>query len=484
MQKIDWSITLPFLGLAGATGALIYSFFGFLLEYTGAISLTILVLCVFGGVAFFGYIVISWYISHKFKSKIFDQFAKIINQFKERSDSESNNPIRWRDLSKILREVKPLTISLSRYGRAVLLVLTVIAATIELLVLVNAAVMYLQAKRLQEQNALLKEQNLLQSSQLLSDSISASQSTSVAFNNARKGIRIISNDLIGPLEDLDDIVSMGTDDEIKMIDFEPVVCPIRNKLCNYISVDMLKKMVKNGPIKVTEENYESIRGYARFAKAAEIIALWLAPPRYQNELKSDLLDLFENNINEVNIFTIALLRLLDEPISDPLDLFENKIDEADILCGTDEATNELLGLWDGISYVFRATRNLSAIVEIDSVNEIGPNDELRLEYRGLVIFAEGIRKISLSLNKSETLPDGPTATAELFAEAIRELNKHFDSMLEECKRYRGKLKRIDLFLSQVISRILEDTENEVTEVERTLLKLSMISLNQERGRRE
>lgn len=434
MRKHDWvNVTLSGV-VAGITIALLWVFVGFLNERTESISLTILIMGTIGAGLILSYLIFRWYLSNRLYSNIRDQIEKILSDIKERSDSEGNSPVLWYDLQKIRQETKTLAINLLGYTRVVFAVFALMVVTLELLAVANAAVLYLQAKRLQEQNTLLDNQNRIQRFEFLTDSLNINQITANHVGDVRKSREFISQELLASFEFLDDSVTEATTGEvheIKMVNFEPIVCL---EFCDSIPVESLKKMVEVGPIRVTEENVESIRGYARIARAADLTLTFLLA--WEDRGRSS-----KNAISSV----------------------QKRIDLAATTCGKIELLDRVSGLWKGITELGVVARSTS--FSYLSSNLIIPNSEIEITVHHVSHFSAAIEQIARSLNEDSTLPAGPRTTAMLFARGLRALEQDLVLLLDVCEKYQVHLVETIALLSRERTRAVTEAQSEIERAE-------------------
>ena len=440
MRKLDWKNALLYGIFTAVALALVIAFAQFLAERTGAISLTLLIAGAIGGGAVLVYLIMRWFLSEWLSRRVLDRVSQAVDRITGKFDSDSDNPVRWRDIQGTVQDAKLFATDLWGYGRSVLAVLAFMAVTVELLALANAAVMYLQAKRLQEQNELLDIQNRSHLAGFLNDSLSNVQIANDLVNDARNTIGLVSEDLISPFGILDEFVTRWSDGEVEMVHFEPVVCPSESDLCDSISVDALTKMIESGPIRVTEENVESVRAYARLSKAAEMSIL---------------------------PFTIEFES--EESLNARINAFGDAISSAAATCGTGELLSRTSNLWTGISGVGLGSTQMFTAAGIDSTMEIVPGVEIPLSHADVLAFASATGVITQSLGEGDTLPAGPKAAAMLFARGVRSLKGDLESLVVTCETYQIDLERTIAFLSSERTRILGDiaarTQTEIADAE-------------------
>ena len=415
MRKHDWANVILFGVVAGITLKLLWIFGEFLNERTESISLTILIMGTTGAGLILSYLIFRWYLSNRLYSNIRDQIEKTLSDVKGISDLEGNSPVLWHDLQKIRQETKTLAINLLGCTRVVFSIFALMVVTLEVLALANAAVFYLQTKRLEEQNILIGNQNSIQLSTFLNDYYNFNQDSRNRIVDVRKSIEFISNNLLFGLNSLDDLVTEGTTgevNEVKMINFEPIVC---FESCDSISVESLMTMVEAGPIRVTEENVESLRGYARLARAADLTSTFLLAWEDRDKLPQEAISAVEDKINF-----------------------------AGDACIRTELLDRVTKLWEGITHLGVAVRSTSL-----GSNSIFPNSEIEITPDEVRYFNTAIMTIALSLNEDGILPAGPSAAAMLFARGLLALEQDLVSLLDTCEKYLVELEKYQAELVEV-----------------------------------
>ena len=431
MWKIDWPNTLAYGAITGLTLILMCVFGNFLSERTEFISLTIIFIGASGASAIFLYLVIRWYLSNKLVPEIFDQIKGIATEIGKRSDSDGNDPILWHDLKTIHQPAKALVINILSQGRVILSVFVFMVVTLELLALANAAVMYLQAKRIQEQNKLFENQNRSQFGEMLVNVINIEQIATNRENDLHEILELIEFSLFW-LNDLTD----PTDGNESIDDFKPMVC---SELCDYISPEELSEMAKVGQFTVTKSNAASLKGYAELATVAKQTLEKLTA----SEVLAETLRETENDGQGSGLGQIA-------------DSIEKKIYFAAAICGKRYLGKQVVSLWRGIIYLGRAA-SMSSFDSFDpKVNNIIRIDPWHFSY-----FNNSINEIAQSVGKDEISITGPNDAAGLFADVINSLKDGLEEIQDSCEEYQDELSKTVEFVLSEKTRLFEEAQNEI-----------------------
>ena len=218
MRKVDLSSGILYGLFTALSLALVFVFMRFLADRTGGISLAILIA---GGAAsglIVAYMILRWYLSVWLGREIPQRVGQVFN-LSAQFFSDDAAPLLRRDIKTVVEQIRTLGPDLWQYARSVVAVIAFMAVTVELLALANAAVMYLQAQRIEEQNQLLEIQNRAQLAVFLNDVLSSVGTTNAILDDARRVRNVISEDLLSSFGVIDTFVTTATNGQVVMSDF-------------------------------------------------------------------------------------------------------------------------------------------------------------------------------------------------------------------------------------------------------------------------
>ena len=188
------------------TLALLWVLTTLLEEKTGTIESAFLVVSATGGIAILFYLILRWGFSNWFGQQLSVQIRRI-SDLKNRYNQSDQAPLLRQDLGSVIADLTDIGPALWHYGRSILAVAVFMTVTVGLLALANAAVMYLQAKRLQEQNELLIVQNRAQQASFVSNSILTIGSVKERAHNIQNQINRVGTTLPEAIDRLEPIAN-------------------------------------------------------------------------------------------------------------------------------------------------------------------------------------------------------------------------------------------------------------------------------------
>ena len=197
--------------------------------------------------------------------------------------------------------------------------------------------------------------------------------------------------------------------------------------CDQLALEELTELLASGSVLVSDDNAAAVRGYARLAKAAELVLQALT----------------------------ADFRLEDLDLSESTTAFGDAISDAFATCGSEHVRGSASDLWEGVSGVgYGATAMFDAVENVS--NEILPGVELSLLQTDAYTVAAGVGIIAQTLGRNDDLTEGPHGAAVLFAEGIRRLRDELVSLVGTCDSYQLQLERTMAFLNAERERVLNE----------------------------
>ena len=426
MRKVDLGSAILYGVFTAFSLALVLVFMQFLADRTGGISLAILIA---GGAAsglIVAYMILRWYLSIWLGREIRQRVGQVFDLGAEFS-SDDAAPLLRRDIKKVVEQTRALGPDLWQYARSAVAVIAFMAVTVELLALANAAVMYLQAQRIEEQNQLLEIQNRAQLAVFLNDVLSSVGTTNAILDDARRVRNVISEDLLPAFDVIDAFVTDVTNGQVEMSEFLPAVCTGEPEDCDQLALQELTELLASGSVLVADDNAAAMRGYARLAKAAELVLQALT----------------------------ADFQLADLNLSESTTAFGDAIADALATCGSEHVRGSVPDLWEGVSGVgYGATAMFDAVDDVS--DDIRPGMELSLLQTDAYTIAAGVGIIAQALGRNDDLTEGPQGAAVLFAEGIRRLRDELVSLVDTCDSYQLQLERTMAFLNAERARVLDE----------------------------
>ena len=418
MPKLDWRNALLYGLFTGISLALLWVFTKLLAEKTGTIESAVLIVGATGGAAILLYLLLRWGFSNWIGQQASVQLRKL-SDLKNRYSQSDETPLLRQDLGSVIVELMEIGPALWHYGRSILAVAVFMTVTLGLLALANAAVMYLQAKRLQEQNELLSVQNRAQQAEFVSSSMLTIISSKERAHDIRNQLDHVSAALPEAIDNLEPIANHNELGEVLMSKLTPVVCPTDlQDECDGLSTSSLLGKASGGIIEVTADNLASVKAYAQLSKVGrssmDVFSLVFGPkekPRMQNGLQA----------------------------------YGNAIAETMNTCDASGPGNRAKAIWDGVMLLGLGSMNM--FEDLNTVETIQPGDKLKLDFNGIILLAQGVSQTAATFNRKDDLSGGPMYVASLFADGLRDLKRELESLVVECdRRYKEILQTVQ-FLS-------------------------------------
>ena len=434
MRRFDWGNGILYGSFTALALALVLAFMRFLADRTGGISLAILIAGGAASCAIAAYLVLRWYLSTWLGREIGQRVEQVVTS-SNRFFSDDATPLLRRDVKDLVVQVKAVGPELWRYARSLLAVIAFMAVTVELLALANAAVMYVQAQRIDEQNQLLEVQNRAQLAAFLNDVLSSVGTTNTILNEARRVRNVVAEDLLSPFDVLDEFATTLANGQVTTRDFRPEVCEGEPDDCDDLALQEFVSLVQDGPFLLTDDNAAAVRGYARLARAAELI------------LQPFTVD-FGDETSSLNADVTA---------------FGDAIANAVATCGSENLQNSAAEAWQGVSGVgFGATQMFDSNVDIATA--FVPGVTVDLLATDVLTVASGVGIIAQTLERNDDLMEGPRGASVLLADGIIRLRDELVALVERCDLYQQELERTIVFLNTERARVLADIEeSNVTE---------------------
>ena len=243
-------------------------FVGFVGDKLGAISWTILVTGLAGATAIVLTLILRWY-SSQLLDDASARVAAPLNRLGESFTGSSNAPVTRDELRTIRDDLLALWPEVLRVVRSGLLVMFLMALMIEIIALATAAVAYLQAERLEQQNILLESQGKNQDAMFLSESLSSLDNIAKYLGRIKTLAWGLEHSLLPVFATVDDFVStpgIGVAMENMIAD----VCPSdEDPSCDDMAAAAIPSFIDDdGYLRVTGDNSAALRGYYRLSKVA------------------------------------------------------------------------------------------------------------------------------------------------------------------------------------------------------------------------
>ena len=412
MKKLDWRNTLLYGLFTGLTLAILWIFAEFIAEKTGTIETSLLIIGATGGTAILLYLFLRWSFSTWIRNITTDQLEKL-STLKTRYEKNANEPLLKRDFNEIvdnlLNGVIPI---LWHYARSILAVIVFMTVTVGLLALANAAVMYLQAKRLHEQNELIELQNRAQQASFVSASLSSLIIAQDRAHAIQTQIDQNASALSGTLERLESMVNQRAEGMVELVDLTPNVCPSEAlDECNFLSIESLRDYAKtDASIKVTIENSSTLRAYIRLMKASTL---------------------------SIELFAIAFGSKEEDAVRNGVIAYENAIKDTMNTCNATEPGSQAQVFWEGIKSMGIGSRGFFG--SGSSVEIVVPGKKLEFFMENVILFSHGVDTIARTLNEYDALSEGPVFASSIFSHGLKGLQKQIKSLVAECGLRRDEL---------------------------------------------
>ena len=433
--RIDWTSTTIYAVFTALALGILIVFVGFVEDKLGAISWTILVTGLAGGTAIVLTLILRWY-SAQLLDDATARVAAPLDRLGESFTEGSDAPVTRDELRTIRDDLLVLWPEVLRVVRIGLSVMFLMALMVELIALATAAVAYLQAERLEQQNTLLKSQSATQDVAFLNESLGSIELVVKYLDSTRTLVSGLENGLLFPFNFFDDDVS-----DVAGVSIEnmiPDVCPSNEESsCNDMAADAIRDLIDiDGNLHVTDENEAALRGYYRLSRTAETVI----------QMFSALLSASFGTFPETSI-------------PENIDKGGRLLIDADIACSPDSEGN-LQDLWDGF-------RNMGiAAIEmwpIDSPSQIEPGKVMHfpalseeLEGGGkFLVFAKAIGHLDTTLNGNGSTVGGPEQAAIIFGQTLEALQAGIRKLADLCSNELHSLREQMILINQRRSDIVK-----------------------------
>ena len=425
--RIDWTSTTLYAVFTALAFGILIVFVGFVEDKLGAISWTILITGLAGGVAIVLMLVLRWY-SAQILDDATARVAAPLDRLRESFAGGSDAPVTRDELRTIRGDLLALWPELLRVARIGLSVMFLMALMVELIALATAAVAYLQAERLEQQNTLLKSQSSTQDAAFLSESLSSLDAIGRRLNSTQTLVSELEDDLLSPFDIIDRFVS-ETADGVTMENMIADVCPSGEEpSCNDMAANAISELIdSDGNMRVTEENAAALRGYYRLSRAAEAVT---------------------------HMF-IASLGAMETTIQEDIDKGNRLLTDATVACGTDPE-GSVRDLWDGVIGMGYAAIDMWPI---DSPSQIVPGKVMHfpdMEGRANFLgFAAAIGVVDTTLNGEGSTVGGPEQAAIVFGQALESLRAGIRELAALCSNELDSLGEQMVLINQRRTDIVE-----------------------------
>ncbi len=165
----------------------------------------------------------------------------------------------------------------------------------EIVLLTQAGMMYVQTRRIEEQNILLSRQSEVQTAQFLQESLTSVDQIGKSVEDVRRAVQTLNEDFIAPFVIIPDTVneiSAATfgEGEVIRVCFEDDPCP-------YISAETFANLASTGEIVVTASNAGSLRGWYRFTDVLEAVGLVFTASITNSDVANDDIRLAQDQLS-------------------------------------------------------------------------------------------------------------------------------------------------------------------------------------------
>lgn len=431
MSKINWPNTIAY-GLFTALGlGLVIWFARFVSERTGAISWTLLIVGLTAATAILLYVFLRW-MTGSLLDRARESLAPSLSAFGRRFESGAGEPVTREDMRAVQRDLEALVPAALRLGGVALTTLLLMNLLLQFVTLATSAVMYLQARRIEEQNVLLGAQNRGLDAAFLSESLASAPNIANNLRTIEGSAEGIESGLLSPMGILDAFVADQAGLRMEGFGFEP--CPQQiAETCNALSFSDFSAMpVEEGRIVVTEANLEGIRGFHRLSRTIEAIGL-----------------AFFGSLTEP-----------DASLNDGVAAGTQALADAITACGGD-AEGRAIALWQGISGAGLAAAQMwpvDSAAEIE-LGDVFPFEDIRQRANFLGLGA-GLGHLAQTTGLGELDTSGPQDLAKVFESSLSAFEEDLTALLDRCKTVRGELLQASEVLTRERSRVVRGLVSE------------------------
>lgn len=274
-MQLLWK-SIPFGLSAGLSLALVLWFARFVADRTGGLTWAFLFVGLAGSLALALYVLVRW-IAGLWFERTRDRAAQAIADVQAKLDRSSTEPLTRDDIRAIPAALSGLIPDAFRLAGILLAVMMLMGIMVQVVALGNAAVMYLQAKRMEEQNKLLAEQNL----QLGYDFLREWSVNRVALEQDLGAVRgyvdgegSVDSSVVSPLSILPQFLDQ-TLPGVMSEDLKIALCNDSDRPCGPMTVDEFLEMVYAGRVEATAENLASLQGFHRLFQISEQVGVVL-----------------------------------------------------------------------------------------------------------------------------------------------------------------------------------------------------------------
>ncbi|MBD0866048.1 MAG: hypothetical protein GDA36_10850 [Rhodobacteraceae bacterium] len=230
-------------------------------------------LCAAAGIAVF--IFVRWRLAVRIRPphEATDGVMRVVERL---TQGNPTDPITRADMHEIADQVRS---AVPRAVSTVTLFLTLSFLLVifgEIILLAQAGMMYVQTRRIEEQNVLLNAQteiqtaqSEIQTAQFLREGLTSIEQIGTSIEDTRRARQSLDEDFLTPFSIMPDMIndiSAATFDEGIRVCFQDDPCPA-------VPAEMLEGLAGTGQIVVTEGNAGSLRGWYRFTDTLEKIGV-------------------------------------------------------------------------------------------------------------------------------------------------------------------------------------------------------------------
>lgn len=262
-------------------------------EQLGWVLGTVLFVCIASASAIIIYVTVRWFVSRRLNA-VADAPKQAMAEIRERLSQDASETVTFDDLRQLLLSGLKFLPETYRVVLLVLSALMVINLMASAMLIANAAVMYLQARRLEEQNTLIEQELRVTQAQFLQENLQSQQAIRQQQDVSRNFLASIDDDFLNPFLILPDFVGQFTGARFEkgtLLVCEP------GQSCNTLNFQLLiDTMLREGQITATEETAATLAGYVNLTEAMAAIHTLFAAS-FSDEDGNDI----ETRLNDVSL---------------------------------------------------------------------------------------------------------------------------------------------------------------------------------------
>ena len=437
--------------VTGLAGLVFYVFFAFIAEHTNSIVWAFLICGAIAAATFVTYIVTRWYLSEYLAKNVVEKLKHLAqdNRLLEGGD----RPFTADDINKLLNDLKAAAPGGFKLLQLALTIAFLSIMSLEVVALASAAVSYLQAQRLTQQNELIRAQKQVEEANFVRTSAEIAEKLSkTGLEAITQSKSEIEGSFVSEFTILSEFVSSVTGEDgaagrIDVADFRVDVCPGGGTACDAANfMEFFSSALSSGEFTVTAENKEFIAAVYRLTRATEIM-----------------------------VQPFILVSGGDASFNDTIAKRGAQLQQAAINCGLDdESSIQLKELWSGFGSAGLASidmwKNIDSVIGIQPGMKFSWSDER--EKANFLGFAAAIQvmKEAIGGGKGEiaTVSEG----ALVLQQTLQMLQSGITELMEKCSSQEASIaesmveaRRSLELVTRMGSIIIRRMEQELSQIE-------------------